>query len=46
MAQPMVVDPLELLCEGWQRGLAIVAHPDDLEFGAAAAIARWIGQGK
>jgi LmbE family N-acetylglucosaminyl deacetylase len=38
--------PLELLCESWQRGLAIVAHPDDLEFGAAAAIARWTGQGK
>jgi LmbE family N-acetylglucosaminyl deacetylase len=38
--------PLEPLYEGWQRGLAIVAHPDDLEFGAAAAIARWTGQGK
>ena len=46
MAQPMVANPLEPLCEGWQRGLAIVAHPDDLEFGAAAAIARWTGQGK
>ena len=46
MAQPSVVHPLETLCEGWQRGLAIVAHPDDLEFGAAAAIARWTGQGK
>ena len=46
MAQPSVVHPLEPLCEGWQRGLAIVAHPDDLEFGAAAAIARWTGQGK
>jgi LmbE family N-acetylglucosaminyl deacetylase len=34
------------LTEDWQRGLAIVAHPDDLEFGAAAAIARWTGQGK
>ncbi|MCM4077550.1 PIG-L deacetylase family protein [Paractinoplanes hotanensis] len=32
--------------ENWQRGLAIVAHPDDLEFGAAAAVARWTGQGK
>ena len=40
MAQPAVVHPLEPLFEGWQRGLAIVAHPDDLEFGAAAAIAR------
>jgi len=32
--------------EEWQRALAIVAHPDDLEFGAAAAIARWTAQGK
>jgi LmbE family N-acetylglucosaminyl deacetylase len=32
--------------ETWQRALAIVAHPDDLEFGAAAAIARWTAQGK
>lgn len=32
--------------ENWQTGLAIVAHPDDLEYGAAAAIARWTGQGK
>jgi LmbE family N-acetylglucosaminyl deacetylase len=46
MAQPVVANPLEPLCEDWQRGLAIVAHPDDLEFGAAAAIARWTGQGK
>src|SRR2546423_921357 len=46
MAQLAVVHPLEPLFEGWQRGLAIVAHPDDLEFGAAAAIARWTGQGK
>ena len=41
-----VPNPLELLTEEWQRALAIVAHPDDLEFGAAAAIARWTGQGK
>ncbi len=32
--------------EDWQRGLAIVAHPDDMEYGAAAAVARWTGQGK
>ncbi|MET0418409.1 MAG: PIG-L deacetylase family protein [Actinoplanes sp.] len=37
---------LEHIDEQWQRGLAIVAHPDDLEFGAAAAVARWTGQGK
>ena len=40
------ITPLEPLPEDWQRGLAIVAHPDDLEFGAAAAIARWTQQGK
>jgi LmbE family N-acetylglucosaminyl deacetylase len=34
------------LNESWQRALAVVAHPDDLEFGAASAVARWTGQGK
>ncbi len=34
------------LDEDWTRALAVVAHPDDLEFGTAAAIARWTGQGK
>ena len=32
--------------EDWQTGLAIVAHPDDLEYGSASAIARWTAQGK
>ena len=39
-------EPLEPLDETWERALCVVAHPDDLEFGAAAAIARWTGQGK
>ncbi|MGA8846290.1 MAG: PIG-L deacetylase family protein [Nocardioides sp.] len=39
-------EPLEPLDESWERALCVVAHPDDLEFGAAAAIARWTGQGK
>jgi LmbE family N-acetylglucosaminyl deacetylase len=43
---PAVPNPLQPVDEQWQRGLAIVAHPDDLEFGAAAAIARWTRQGK
>lgn len=30
----------------WQRGLAIVAHPDDLEYGAAGAIAAWTSEGR
>ncbi len=38
--------PLEPLTEDWERALCVVAHPDDLEFGAAAAVARWTGQGK
>ncbi|WP_216893591.1 PIG-L deacetylase family protein [Nocardia alni] len=32
--------------EDWQRGLVIVAHPDDVEFGIAAAVGRWTSQGK
>jgi LmbE family N-acetylglucosaminyl deacetylase len=39
-------EPLEALPEDWSRALCIVAHPDDMEFGAAAAVARWTGQGK
>ena len=37
---------LEPLPEDWTRAIAVVAHPDDLEYGAAAAVARWTGQGK
>jgi LmbE family N-acetylglucosaminyl deacetylase len=40
------LEPLEPLTEDWHRALAVVAHPDDLEFGSAAAIARWTRQGK
>lgn len=32
--------------ESWTTGLALVAHPDDLEYGTAAAVARWTAQGK
>ncbi len=32
--------------EEWERAVAIVAHPDDLEYGAASAVARWTAQGK
>jgi LmbE family N-acetylglucosaminyl deacetylase len=37
---------LEPIDEDWTSALAIVAHPDDLEYGTAAAIARWTAQGK
>jgi LmbE family N-acetylglucosaminyl deacetylase len=32
--------------EGWETAVAVAAHPDDLEYGAASAIARWTRQGK
>src|SRR3954462_6570570 len=32
--------------DDWDRALAIVAHPDDLEYGAAGAIAAWTAAGK
>jgi len=34
------------MSEDWERAVAIVAHPDDLEYGAASAVARWTLQGK
>jgi LmbE family N-acetylglucosaminyl deacetylase len=38
--------PLEPIDENWTIALAVAAHPDDLEYGAAAAVARWTAQGK
>lgn len=38
--------PLLPLPEDWERALCVVAHPDDIEYGAAAAVARWTRQGK
>ena len=40
------MEPLPTLREDWQRALCVVAHPDDLEYGTAAAVARWTAQGK
>ncbi len=37
---------LEPVPEDWGRCLAIVAHPDDLEYGSSCAFARWTAQGK
>ena len=34
------------LAEDWDRALCVVAHPDDLEFGASSAVARWTDCGK
>ncbi|MDB1088519.1 PIG-L family deacetylase [Streptomyces sp. ACA25] len=41
-----MTDTLTAVPTDWQRALAIVAHPDDLEYGAAAAIAEWTEAGK
>jgi LmbE family N-acetylglucosaminyl deacetylase len=30
----------------WSSALAVVAHPDDMEYGAASAVARWTSEGK
>src|SRR4051812_50015676 len=30
----------------WQRALVIAAHPDDIEYGLAAAVAAWTNKGK
>ncbi|HET9516958.1 MAG TPA: PIG-L deacetylase family protein [Actinoplanes sp.] len=37
---------LPTLPENWERCLAVAAHPDDLEYGTAGAVARWTAQGK
>lgn len=37
---------LTALPEDWHNALAVVAHPDDMEYGASAAVARWTASGK
>jgi LmbE family N-acetylglucosaminyl deacetylase len=37
---------LKPLPEDWSRALAVVAHPDDLEYGCSAAIAAWTDAGR
>jgi LmbE family N-acetylglucosaminyl deacetylase len=37
---------MEPMPEDWGRAVAVVAHPDDLEYGLASAVARWTAQGK
>lgn len=50
MADDVPQDPplplLEPVPEDWEVGLAVVAHPDDMEYGASAAVAHWTDQGK
>jgi LmbE family N-acetylglucosaminyl deacetylase len=37
---------LEPFPDDWQSAIAVVAHPDDLEYGLASAVARWTRDGK
>jgi LmbE family N-acetylglucosaminyl deacetylase len=38
--------PLQPMPDDWQRALAVVAHPDDLEYGCSAAVASWVRDGR
>ena len=38
--------PMQPMPEDWSKAVAVVAHPDDLEYGVASAVARWTGQRK
>lgn len=46
MTQQSEPSKLLVVPEDWKKAVAVVAHPDDLEYGAASAIARWTAQGK
>ncbi|GAB3555619.1 LmbE family N-acetylglucosaminyl deacetylase [Actinopolyspora lacussalsi] len=39
-------DELRSMPDDWERALIVVAHPDDVEFGAAGAVAAWTAEGK
>ncbi len=45
-ADPSDRQPLELLDEDFTSVLCVVAHPDDIEYGTAAAVDRWVKAGK
>lgn len=40
------MNQLQPMPEAWRRALAVAAHPDDLEYGTAAAVARWTDDGR
>nr|WP_089300828.1 PIG-L deacetylase family protein [Haloechinothrix alba] len=40
------VTELAAMPTDWNKALAVVAHPDDLEYGASGAIARWTEEGR
>lgn len=38
--------PMRPMPDDWQRALVVAAHPDDIEYGLAAAVAVWTAAGK
>ncbi|CAN5873113.1 hypothetical protein BH24ACT6_BH24ACT6_19910 [soil metagenome] len=46
--EPVSTAPHDLLAlpDDWSSALAVVAHPDDVEYGASAAVAAWTDAGK
>jgi LmbE family N-acetylglucosaminyl deacetylase len=41
-----MTDDLKPLPDDWSRALCVAAHPDDIEFGTAGAVAAWTAAGK
>ncbi|MFF3493198.1 PIG-L deacetylase family protein [Streptomyces sp. NPDC002795] len=46
LPEPSTEAPLHPMPEDWRRALAVVAHPDDLEYGCSAAVAAWTDAGR
>jgi LmbE family N-acetylglucosaminyl deacetylase len=42
----MTARPVGPFPQGWERALVVMAHPDDMEYGGAAAVAAWTRAGK
>ena len=45
MTEPAAPPQLEPLEDSFSSVLRVVAHPDDIEYGTAAAVNRWVGEG-
>ncbi|MER6423183.1 PIG-L deacetylase family protein [Streptomyces sp. NPDC001137] len=45
MTEPKITE-LQPMPADWHRALAVVAHPDDLEYGCSAAVAAWTDEGR
>ncbi|MGW3467341.1 PIG-L deacetylase family protein [Saccharopolyspora sp. NPDC000995] len=41
-----MADALKPMPQDWRRAMAIVAHPDDLEYGCSGAVAAWTASGR